>query len=155
MSDASVPEVVRAAGCVLWRPHNGLEVAVIHRPKHDDWSLPKGKIDPGETPEQAALRELEEETGYRGELGAYLGLVEYLVERKGTFHPKTVHYWNVEAHSGGFAPNDEVDALRWLPVGDARLLLSHDRDRGVLDWFAAQPPSVGDTDRQGRAGSAT
>lgn len=137
MTDHRADPSIRAAGAVLWRAVEGvIEVGLIHRPRYDDWSLPKGKLDRGETEAQAAMRELEEETGHAGLLGAYLGVVEYIVVRKGTEHPKTVHYWEVEARAGTFAPSDEVDALRWLSIGDAGPLLTQERDRGVLDQFA-------------------
>jgi 8-oxo-dGTP diphosphatase len=105
------------------------QVAVVHRPRYDDWSLPKGKLDPGETFEQAALREVEEETGLRCELVRELRSVEYEVRGR----PKLVRYWLMSVASDpGFVPNDEVDELRWLSPEDAASLLTYDRDEEVL-----------------------
>jgi 8-oxo-dGTP diphosphatase len=104
-------------------------VAVVHRPRYDDWSLPKGKLDPGETFEQAALREVWEETGLRCRLGRELPSVRYEVRGR----PKIVRYWlmSVEADPG-FTPNDEVDELRWLAPAEALELLTYERDKGVV-----------------------
>ena len=115
-----------AAGGVVVRDGR---VAVVHRPRYDDWSLPKGKLDAGETFEQAALREVEEETGLRCELVRELPSVEY--EARG--RPKLVRYWLMSVASDpGFVPNDEVDELRWLSPEDAASLLTYDRDKEVL-----------------------
>jgi 8-oxo-dGTP diphosphatase len=115
-----------AAGGVVVRDG---EVALVHRPRYDDWSLPKGKLDPGESFEQAALREVEEETGLRCRLGRELPSVEYEVRGR----PKLVRYWLMEVeHDPGFTPNDEVDELRWLSPRDAVDLLTYDRDQGVV-----------------------
>jgi len=115
-----------AAGGVVVRDGR---VAVVHRPRYDDWSLPKGKLDAGETFEQAALREVEEETGQRCELVRELPSVEY--EARG--RPKLVRYWLMSVASDpGFVPNDEVDELRWLSPEDAASLLTYDRDKEVL-----------------------
>jgi 8-oxo-dGTP diphosphatase len=119
-------EEVRAAGGVVMR--DGL-VAVVHRPRYDDWSLPKGKLDSGETFEEAGLREVEEETGLRARLVRELPSVEYVVRDR----PKVVRYWLMEVESDpGFEPNDEVDDLRWLSPADALELLTYDRDKGVV-----------------------
>ena len=127
---------VEAAGAVLWRGvGDGLEVAVVHRPKYDDWSLPKGKLTAGEHPLLGALREVAEETGHRARPGRPLGEVRYPVAGE----PKRVRYWAAQATGGGFAPNREVDELRWLPPARARRLLDADRDRGVLDTFLGGP----------------
>lgn len=131
---------IRAAGAVLWRDrHDGeIEVAVVHRPRYDDWSLPKGKLTAGETAPAGAARELLEETGYRCVLGPFLITTEYTVmTREGETAPKTVEYFAARALSGEFAPNDEVDRLKWLRVAKARKKVSYDRDREVLDAFAA------------------
>jgi 8-oxo-dGTP diphosphatase len=117
---------VRAAGGVVMR--DGL-VALVHRPKYDDWSLPKGKLIPGEDWEAAAVREVREETGMRAALRERLDDVEY-VDPKG--RPKTVRYWRMDALEGEFAPNDEVDELRWLSPEDAVARLSYDRDRELV-----------------------
>jgi 8-oxo-dGTP diphosphatase len=128
---------VRAAGGVVWRPgpHGEPEVLVVHRPRYDDWSLPKGKLDPGETDEECARREVEEETGLRCTLGAELASVSY-VDRKG--RPKEVRYWAMTVVDGSFVPSEEVDELRWLTVDRARSLLSYRRDGDVLDSFLAR-----------------
>ncbi len=119
-------EEVHAAGGVVMR--DGL-VALVHRPRYDDWSLPKGKLDPGETFEGAALREVEEETGLRARLVRELPAVEYAARGR----PKLVRYWLMSVESDpGFEPNDEVDELRWLSPAAASELLSYDRDKDVV-----------------------
>lgn len=124
-------EQVRAAGGVVRR--DGL-VALVHRPRYDDWTLPKGKLDAGESFEDAALREVEEETGLRGRLVRELPRVEYEVRGR----PKLVRYWVMEVESdGGFVVNDEVDELRWVEPARALALLSYERDRDVLAAAAA------------------
>ena len=109
---------VPAAGGVLrrLRPDGEAEIAVIHRPKYDDWSLPKGKLEPGETFEEAALREVEEETGVRAALGRELGEARYK-DRRG--RPKFVRYWLMTPISGRFLPDREVDEIRWLTPAEA------------------------------------
>jgi 8-oxo-dGTP diphosphatase len=119
-------EVLAAGGVVL---RHG-EVAVVHRPRYDDWSLPKGKLDPGEDFEQAALREVEEETGLRCSLGKVLGDTSYH-DRKD--RPKLVRYFEMRPESGEFTSNDEVDELRWLPLSEAREILTYDFDRELID----------------------
>ncbi len=118
---APAPEV-RAAGGLIVR--DGL-VVVVHRPRYDDWSLPKGKLDPGETFEQAAVREVREETGLECELGEELSSTSYH-DRKG--RSKLVRYWLMDPVGGEFAPNDEVDELRWLTPAEAAELLTYPRD---------------------------
>ncbi|MFC5290826.1 NUDIX domain-containing protein [Actinokineospora guangxiensis] len=115
-----------------------MEVAVAHRPRYDDWSLPKGKLDPGETVYSAAVREVLEETGYTAVLGRHLGQVAYRVGDS----DKTVDYFSARAASGAFAANDEVDELRWLPVADAVELLTYHQDRDVLAAFAIAPEAA-------------
>jgi 8-oxo-dGTP diphosphatase len=124
--------MVEAAGGVLWRiSANGLlRVGVVHRPRYDDWSFPKGKLEDGEDHPTAALREVAEETGLRGKLGQELPEVRYQ-DRYG--RPKRVRYWSMEVLSGAFQANDEVDQLVWLSVDEARAQLSYEHDRRVLD----------------------
>jgi 8-oxo-dGTP diphosphatase len=122
---------VKAAGGAVVRDGR---VAIVHRPKYDDWTLPKGKLDPGESFEEAALREVEEETGLRCRLGRELPSSKY-VDPKG--RRKVVRYWQMEPLEGEFAPNKEVDELRWLEPAGARELLSYDRDREVLTALEA------------------
>ena len=135
LSDRNDQEVVEAAGGVVWRRgDDGQEVLVVHRPKYDDWTLPKGKLDPREGHEEAALREVEEETGMLGVLGPELPSTTY-DDRFG--RRKRVRYWAMEAAGGRFEPNREVDEVRWLTPEHARQLLSYDRDRDVLDALPA------------------
>jgi len=128
---------VEAAGGVLVRdtPEGtggkaGTEVCIVHRPRYDDWTFPKGKLDPGESFEQAALREVEEETGFRCTLEYELPSTEY---RDNKDRAKIVRYWLMEVDEGEFTPNNEVDELRWLPMAEAAELLTHERDRDLLD----------------------
>jgi 8-oxo-dGTP diphosphatase len=125
---------VRAAGGVILREGR---VALVHRPKYDDWSLPKGKLDPGEGWEEAALREVLEETGIACRLGAEVGSARYL-DRHG--RPKTVRYWAMEpAGPSEFRVNSEVDELRWASPAEAAALLTHPRDREIVEQaFAAR-----------------
>lgn len=124
---------VRAAGGVVWRGDGaGVEILLVHRPRYDDWSMPKGKRDAGETDELCALREVEEETGLRCEPGQELPSVRY-VDHRG--RDKVVRWWAMRVVDGAFEPNDEVDEVRWLPAAQARAQLSYDRDRDVLDAF--------------------
>lgn len=128
--------MIEAAGGVVWRDDGDrVEVVVVHRPRYDDWSFPKGKLDKGETFEQAARREVEEETGMRCSLGEELPEVRYDDRNE---RAKRVRYWRMRPERGTFAPNDEVDELRWLPVAEARATLTYERDREVLDEFARQ-----------------
>jgi 8-oxo-dGTP diphosphatase len=128
---------VRAAGGVLWRQgESGPEVAVVHRPRYDDWSLPKGKLDDDEPHLSAAIREIREETGYDGVAGVRLGSTSYDVSVDGRRVPKVVQWWSVQATGGGFAPGREVDELRWLRPAQARALLGDD---GVLARWCSLP----------------
>jgi 8-oxo-dGTP diphosphatase len=128
------PEV-RAAGGVLRRTNKRGEpqVAVVHRPRHRDWSLPKGKLDPGESYRDAAVREVEEETGFRVQLVKRAGRARY---RDGKGRDKLVRYWLMDLADGEsgkkFQPNREVDELRWISPADAAELLSYDRDRALV-----------------------
>jgi 8-oxo-dGTP pyrophosphatase MutT (NUDIX family)/phosphohistidine phosphatase SixA len=141
---------IRAAGGVLWRSapqragREDIEVALIHRPRYDDWSLPKGKVDPGETEFEAALREVEEETGHRGLPGRSLGKIRYLKTSGGVTRPKVISFWAMQANGGGrFAPGREVDELRWVPIEGAGSMLTYPTDREVLGRFASQPITTG------------
>jgi 8-oxo-dGTP diphosphatase len=121
---------VKASGGVVWRRGDrGLEVALVHRPKYDDWSFPKGKLDPGESWEEAALREVEEEIGLRCRLGHELPPTSY---RDNRGRAKVVRYWLMEPLDGAFAASGEVDEMRWVPAGEARALLSYAHDRELL-----------------------
>jgi 8-oxo-dGTP pyrophosphatase MutT (NUDIX family) len=124
------PEV-RAGGGAVWRKGDDgvIEVLLVHRPKYDDWSLPKGKCEPGESFAEAALREVWEETGLTCRLGAELVDVRY-TDHKG--RPKVARYWAMQPVEGTFEPDDEVDELRWLPFAEATRLLSYAHDRPVL-----------------------
>jgi 8-oxo-dGTP diphosphatase len=122
---------VRAAGGVVTRPSAGnhIEVVLVHRPKYDDWTFPKGKVDPGESDEDAAVREVREETGFDCTLGDELTTVHY-VDGKG--RPKQVRYWMMTV-AGGNAdiPNAEVDDLVWLTPEDASTLLTYAHDQAI------------------------
>lgn len=136
MADAA-PGEIRAAGAVLWRARTGgLEAVLVHRPRYDDWSFPKGKSMPGEHVLLTAVREVEEETGVRPALGRRLASQRYDVDGQ----PKRVDYWAARPLSAErFTPGDEVDALAWLPVPAARERLTYPRDKALLDSFAAAP----------------
>jgi 8-oxo-dGTP diphosphatase len=106
------------------------EIVVVHRPRYDDWSFPKGKLDPGETFEEAALREVREETGLICRLGPELAFAHY-DDNKG--RPKVVRYWLMAViEDPGFEPNEEVDELRWLTPAEATDLLTYSRDRKLV-----------------------
>lgn len=132
---------VYAAGAVLWQQDGTdpaepeLQVAVIHRPRYDDWSLPKGKLDPGETAPVAAVREVFEETGHHGILGRRLVNVSYEIDQG----VKKVYYWAARSTGGEFAPGREVDQLIWLPVDAAMKQLDYALDRKVLNRFVKKP----------------
>ncbi|MFJ8858788.1 NUDIX hydrolase [Streptomyces sp. NPDC102451] len=132
---------VRAAGCVLWRrtpDGGGLEICLVHRPRYDDWSYPKGKLKRGETALEGALREVLEETGHHCAPGTELPTAHYMANGR----PKEVSYWAAEATDGTFSPNDEVDRLAWLSPGSARARLSRPGDRVQLDAFLENHPHV-------------
>ncbi|MEU9385420.1 NUDIX hydrolase [Streptomyces sp. NPDC048279] len=127
---------VLAAGCVLWRrsPVDGdLEVCLVHRPKYDDWSHPKGKLKHGEDAVTGALREVAEETGYAAHLGSELSTALYYANDR----PKQVRYWAGAAGEGHFTPNDEVDRILWLRPADARRRLTQPRDAELVDELLA------------------
>jgi 8-oxo-dGTP pyrophosphatase MutT (NUDIX family) len=130
------PEV-RAAGGLVWRPGDGgPQVAVVHRPRYDDWSLPKGKLVPDEGWLDGALREVEEETGFRCAAGEELEPSRYR-DRKG--RDKLVRWWSMRPVGGSFEPNDEVDELRWLGPAEALATLDYDHDRRLVERLVADP----------------
>lgn len=122
---------VHAAGGIPWRrsADGSVEVVVVHRPRYDDWSFPKGKLDPGESFEQAAVRELAEETGYAVDLGVKLPTVTY-VDRNG--RSKVVRWWAMTVLGGDFVANDEVDELAWMTAAAAVDILTYPTDRELL-----------------------
>ena len=123
---AAEPGMVHAAGGVVVDAEG--RVAVVHRPKYDDWTLPKGKLLAGEEPVAGAIREVEEETGFRCAPIEPLGRLEY-VDQQG--RPKVVDYWLMVPLDGAFAPGDEVDETRWMAPADAASLLTFERDTGM------------------------
>jgi 8-oxo-dGTP diphosphatase len=127
---------VRAAGGVVWRRADpDVEVALVHRPRYDDWTLPKGKLDAGEDLLEAAVREVGEEMGARVEVSRRVGRVRYPVAEG----RKTVTFWAMRCLSEDFRPGHEVDAVRWLAPSAAREWLSYDTDRHILDDFVSVP----------------
>lgn len=153
-SGSSTSKIVHAAGAVLWRPghrESAAEVAVIHRPRYDDWSLPKGKVDPGETEPVTAAREVLEETGHHVQLGRRIATVSYPIEQR----TKKVQYWSARSLGGSFAPNNEVDDLVWLPAVAALKMVSYAYDRKVLRRWAKHPEDAQSVliVRHGTAGS--
>jgi 8-oxo-dGTP pyrophosphatase MutT (NUDIX family) len=127
-------QIVRAGGGLVWRrTESGVdEVVIVHRPAYDDWSFPKGKVNAGETEAEAALREVEEETGLRCRLGPEVGTTEYRDSRS---RLKTVRYWQMTPVGGVLAAANEVDDARWVPRAAAPGLLSYGRDRRLLGAF--------------------
>jgi len=125
-------DVVRAAGgVVLRRSRSGtLETVLVHRPAYDDWTFPKGKLLRGETEEEAAVREVEEETGLRCQLGREVGTTSY---RDPQGRQKTARYWEMAPIEGELAATNEVDEARWVPLEDAADILTHARDRELLE----------------------
>ncbi|WP_433208383.1 NUDIX domain-containing protein [Nocardia sp. CA-107356] len=142
--DPRITANIHAAGAVLWRRMAGgsgaIEIAVVHRPKYQDWSLPKGKLDPGETPVLAAVREVGEETGLDCRLGRYLGHVTYPIP--GHRKLKRVDYWAAEVAGGAFTANSEVDVLSWYPLDRVMNQLSYPMDRQVLRAFTRLPAAT-------------
>lgn len=142
-----------AAGGVVWRPSaDGVRVCLVHRPRYDDWSLPKGKLEPGEHPLVAAVREVAEEADVRAVPQVRLRSIRYVSEGR----PKLVDYWAMRAAgAGGFEPETEVDDIRWLPVEEAIGLTTYPHDVWVLREFADLPPvtSVAALFRHAKAGN--
>ena len=133
--DPEKAEVKAAGGVVLRRTPDGPEVALVHRPRYDDWSFPKGKLDAGESWEAGALREVEEETGLHCELLAELATVSY---EDPAGRPKQVRYWLMRRISGELRAAHETDEARWVPLAEAEQVLSYERDREVLRYL---PPA--------------
>ncbi len=133
-------DLVRAAGVVLLRgAPDHREVLIVHRPRRQDWSLPKGKVDPGEHVLAAAVRECMEESSYLPRLGAPLPTLTY----NALGRPKEVRYWVATARSNEpFMPNDEVDEIQWLPVAQARHRLTYEHDADTVEAAAALQPTV-------------
>ncbi len=134
---------IRAGGGVVWRhAHEGadgepsVEVAVIHRPRYDDWSLPKGKLASGESDLEGAVREVLEETGFHVRVGRPLGETRYDKRAPGGVRTKVVRWWSMQAEEGAFSPTREVDALEWLSLAEASARMTRTTDREVLERFA-------------------
>ena len=126
--------MIEAAGGLVVRDRS---VLLVHRDRYDDWTFPKGKVEPGETWEEAALREVEEETSLRCELGAYLGTTHYDHDGR----PKEVRWWTMTSDDEA-KPANEVDAVRWATFGEAVEVLSYDRDRELLQRVPDPPPGT-------------
>jgi 8-oxo-dGTP diphosphatase len=132
--------VVRAAGGVVWRETSGgaVQVVLVHRPRYGDWTLPKGKLDPGEYPVQAAIREVFEETAIHAVPQVRLPTVGYLTGEPGQY--KTVDFWSMRVREEhGRVPDDEVSEVRWATPRDAAAMLTYAHDRGLLNAFTALP----------------
>jgi 8-oxo-dGTP pyrophosphatase MutT (NUDIX family)/phosphohistidine phosphatase SixA len=134
MSGTAIEPVVRASGGLVLRgvDDGGRLVALVHRPRYDDWSFPKGKLLEGETDEEAALREVLEETGIACRLGRELGTIRYH-DREG--RRKIVRYWVMRSVDGTFTPTEEVDELRWVPIEQVGSMLSYMHDRELVDRY--------------------
>jgi 8-oxo-(d)GTP phosphatase len=143
LADLSTAKLVRAAGGVVWRLRAGtVEIALVHRPRYDDWSLPKGKLDRGEHPLAAAVREVYEETAVRATPRSRLPTIRYLTGQPGV--EKLVDFWSMRAESwSAREPDHEIAEVRWVPGTDALSVLSYVHDRGVVKAFLEQPPPIG------------
>lgn len=126
-------EVRAAGGLVVRDGDDGAEVLLVHRPRYDDWTFPKGKVDSGESDEHAAIREVEEETGYRCSLDFELPSTRYFDARG---RRKLVRYWLMRVVEGEFAVNNEVDQIEWLSPAEARAKLTYERDRELTEYLA-------------------
>ena len=146
----AISPTVAAAGGVVWRGRRGdIEVALVHRPRYDDWTLPKGKLEDGESELAAAVREVGEELGAAVAVSRRVGRVHYRHDGA----KKTVAYWAMRYLAGEFVPNDEVDAIEWLTPAHAAKRLTYAVDLPVLADFAALPvPDFGDPARPAREG---
>jgi 8-oxo-dGTP diphosphatase len=131
-------DLIRAAGGILWRDEGRRRVAVVHRVRKDDWSLPKGKLDPGETWQQAALREVAEETGFSATLGAFAG-AKLSADRP---RPKLSLYWHMETSGEDLGLADDVDEVAWLPPREALSRLDSDADRRLLLQACGAAPAA-------------
>lgn len=136
-----MPSALLASGGILWRwasSSSPVQVLLVHRPRYDDWTFPKGKLQQGEALLEAAIREVREETGFPVVVGRRLNPVCYQ-----TAHgPKEVTYWTMQALRGDFVPNDEVDRARWISLPRARNVVSYDHDRRLVEELIDQPPSA-------------
>ena len=127
-------EILAAGGVVIDEESGEPRVLLVHRPRYDDWSFPKGKLDPGETVEQAAVREVKEETGLKCRIIRELQTLRYQVKVKGEVRPKVVHYFLMERRSGKIrVPGAEVDKASWFDLDTAARKLSYGRDRKLLE----------------------
>jgi 8-oxo-dGTP diphosphatase len=133
---AGIAPVVRAAGGVLLRGSSGdqIELAIVHRPDRQDWTFPKGKLEPAESFEECALREVWEETGFHCRLGPFVGTTHYFDRRN---RPKIVHYWFMDPIEGAFRRSDEVDELRWVLLQGALRTLTYACDRDLVAGMGA------------------
>jgi 8-oxo-dGTP pyrophosphatase MutT (NUDIX family) len=130
---ARLDAVIRAAGGIVWRQQNGsCQVLLVHRPKYDDWSFPKGKAEEGEEDLACALREVWEETGLTCDPQDEVGSAFY---RDGRGRQKVVRYWAMQPRAGAFVPGDEVDEVAWLGLAAAGSRLSYDHDRDILSGW--------------------
>jgi len=141
--DGRIPVRIRAAGAVLWRQNEAnkqVEIALVHRPRYDDWSLPKGKVEPGEAVAVAAIREVLEETGFSSVLGPRLGTVEYEIDVANKSKvSKSVEYFSAQALDGRFEISEEVDKVLWLSPEEAETELSQKDDKKIIQAFRALP----------------
>ncbi len=138
MKGAATGSPIIAAGAVVWRQAGpDIEVCLVHRGRYDDWSLPKGKLDPGESLLACAVREVAEETGHHVVLGRRLRSQRYSVDGR----PKVTHYWAARADdaAAGRDPDDEIDDVVFVPLAEAKARLSYPRDADLVDDFAADP----------------
>ena len=132
-SHQNQPDIIEAAGGVLWKEtSSGLKLAVIHRQRYDDWSLPKGKREKGERWQETALREVKEETGCQVVLGKFIGSASYAIHSNN--RPKIVLFWHMHVKQGcKFQPNHEVDRIKWVSPSKALKLLSYEDEREIVN----------------------